>query len=100
MAEIAGDMVRVCHTLKIRGMALIAVRERQRVIAADMARFTLDRCVFSRQGKLRRVVVERCRLPCGRRVALLAILREAERGVIWVHRTRIVRAVAVNAIRR
>jgi hypothetical protein len=45
MVEVAGHMVRVCRLRKLHLMTLVAIVEHELVVAVDMARLTLDRCV-------------------------------------------------------
>lgn len=62
-----------------------------------MALIALNLCVSTRQRKADRIVIEAGGLPCGRRVAVLACLRQAQRNVIWIAGFLKVRQVAADA---
>ena len=59
-------------------------RRRSSCEAGSVAGDTGDRRMLSRQGELRRAVIERRRFPGGRRVALCAIMIEVSGHVIGV----------------
>ncbi len=98
LAEVVCDVIWVRSTIEVRAVALIAVREDQLVISVGMARLARRVYVGSRQWKLGRAVIERCRLPCRRGMARGAVLTEIPRDMIWISRAREVSTMALVAV--
>ena len=84
LTEIACDVIRVRCSGKIRGMALIAARIDELVIAIDVARLTWRRYVRAGQCELCRTVIECRRFPNIRRVTCLASVTESCCHVVWI----------------
>jgi hypothetical protein len=78
-------------------MALIAIGIHQLIIAAGMARLTWHREMRTCKCEFGRAVVERCRLPCGRRVTRLTALAEIAGYVIRIRRSGEVGSMALIA---
>lgn len=63
LADISCDVIRVFRSLKIGSVTLVATGIHELIVAICMARLTSDCDVHPGQGKLRRAVIEGCRLP-------------------------------------
>ena len=96
--EFRRSMTRVVRAVIVRCMTRITSCVRKLVIPAGMARLARRRRVHSRQGEFGRAVVERCRLPRGRRMARLTVLTEVARNVIRIRRTGEIGAVALITV--
>jgi hypothetical protein len=82
MAEIAANMVRLQWKLKIRLVALIAIRKYQLVVAIDVARLTRGRHMRSGQREVCQVVIEGCRIPGCCSMALCTVMTEISLDVV------------------
>jgi hypothetical protein len=74
MTEIASNMVGICRLRKLHLMTLIAIVEHKSIVAIHVARLTLARDVRTGQGKVRGVMVKRCRTPATCCVALRTVM--------------------------
>ena len=99
LREADGRVVWVVRVLKILQMAADAGRVCDVVIRISVALAALQTRVSTRQWPAGRRVIERCRVPVRRRVADLALLREAGRGVVRVIRALEVFQMAADARR-
>ncbi len=97
LRDAGSDVVWIRRRLKILEMTGDACGRTQVEVAVGMALIALQLCVSTRQRKAYRIVIEAGGLPCGRRVAVLACLRQAQRNVIWITGFLKVRQVAAYA---
>ena len=91
-------VVRIGHLLKIRCMALIAVRIHELIVTVDMASLALCRDVRTCQWEVRRAMIERRRTPRTRRMALRTVVGKIERLMIWI--CRVVEVGSMTSITR
>jgi hypothetical protein len=80
-------------------MAANTSRNRNVVVGVRVTLAALQTRVSARQRPASRCVIERCRIPVRRRMANLALLREASRRVVRVIRTLEVFQMAADARR-
>ena len=99
VAEESGYVIRICGSFKIGSMALVTIRVDDLIISADMAREALGECVSAGQRKLRRCMIERRRMPAGRRMACLAGMVEISGEMVWICRRFKISLVALVAVR-
>jgi len=98
MIQHTGNMIWVCRSGIIRGMAWIAISVYQLVIVIDVALHTLGSDMRACQGKFRCIVIERCRLPACGRVALSACLRIPLGDVIRIGRPGVISPMTIHTI--
>jgi len=82
MRIIAGDMIRICRSLKIRLMAREAIFRRAGESAIDMTLRAFNRPMRAEQWESRAIVIERRGLPYIHGMALRASVREISGHVI------------------
>ena len=105
MAGLAGgresrsNVIRVVCGLVYSFVARVTISWKRGVVVVHMAVGTLDGCMRAHQREGCVVVVERSRLPRGRAVANVALLRESARDVIGIGCRLIVLHVAAHARR-
>ena len=103
MAGLAGgresrsNVIRVVCGLVYSFVARVTISWKRGVVVVHMAVGTLDGCMRAHQREGCVVVVERSRLPRGRAVANVALLREVSRHVIGVRGVLVVLQVATHA---
>ena len=98
VAELSCRMAGIGSAVIIGFMALPAVGVGQVVIAANVARLAGLCLVSAGEGKVRRAMIERRRLPCIECVALQAVVRELPGQVCGILRSVIIALVTLKAI--
>ena len=99
MTESCRHVIGIRRNRKICGMARVAVRVRQFIVAVDVARLTGRRDMCARQREFRRTVIEGGWLPDSRRMACLTSVAEGCRHVIgirWYCEIRRMTSVAIG----
>ncbi len=99
LREPSRHVIRIGRTLEIFQVARHAGRARQAVVVVHVAIGTLSRGNRMRPGqcKVDQRVIERCRLPCDRRVALRTIRRKVRGHVVRIRGALEILQVAANA---
>ena len=94
--ESCGYMVRIIRGLVLGFVTRIAIAGNRGVVVVHMAACARDAGVRAHQRESRVVVVERGRLPRGRAMADIALLRKSPSHVIGIRCARIVFQMATN----
>ena len=100
VGEIQRHVIRIQWSLEIILMARVTILGRAGITIVHMALLARHHCMCALQRKCNLVVIERRRLPCARRVACLARMREVAGNVVGICRTLKIALMAREAIHR
>jgi len=98
MREVAGYMVRIYRSLKVRRVTLITIGVRKLIITIRMTILTLQRVMFSSKYKFRHIVIKRCRFPGIHSMAGCTVRREKTAHMVWVYNSTEIRLMTIDAI--
>ena len=98
MVEVPRDVVRVRRPVEVRRMALIAIGVHQLVVPVGVACRALHGNMRTCQREARSTMIERRRVPVGRRMTLRAIMVEVTRDMVRVRRPLEIGLMALIAI--